>query len=123
MAMPVSNNATMELLPVLRDWDRKNTSPVETIAPKQAANGKVHLPTLKPKLAPRAKYKAAPKAAPQEVPMRPGSTIGFRKRACNKVPPTARLAPTNIQRMARGKRISRKIRSVRFILSELEKYF
>lgn len=123
MAMPVSNNATMELLPVFRDWDKKKTIPVEINAPMQAANGKVHLPTLKPKLAPRAKYKAAPKAAPQEVPISPGSTIGFLKSACSKVPPTAKLAPTKMQSIARGKRISKKIRSVRFILSELEKYF
>ena len=45
----------MELLPVLRDWERKNTIPVEINAPMQAANGNVHLPTLKLKVAPKAK--------------------------------------------------------------------
>src|SRR5690606_29179169 len=118
-----SNKATMELFPLLRDCERKKTKLVDTKAPKQAAKGSVHLPTLNPKVAPKAKYKAAPKAAPHEVPIRPGSTIGFLKSTCNKVPPTAKLAPTKMQRMARGKRISIKIRSVRSMESGSEKYF
>ena len=123
MAIPVSNKATIELLPLLRDCERKKTKLVDNNAPKHAARGNVHLPTLNPKVAPKAKYKAAPKAAPQDVPISPGSTIGFLKSACNKVPPTAKLAPTKMQRMARGKRISIKIRSVRFIESDAVKNF
>jgi len=48
-----------------------------------------------------------------DVPTSPGSTIGLRNNACIKTPPIAKLAPTKRQASALGRRISRKIRSVR----------
>ena len=56
------------------------------------------------------RYSAAPSAAPLDVPTSPGSTIGLRKSACIRVPPTPRLAPTNRHSSARGSRSSVKMR-------------
>jgi hypothetical protein len=123
IAIPVKSNLTIELLPDSFDTAKTKTSDVDSIAPKQAANGKVHTPALNLNDAPNTKYNAAPNAAPLDVPTKPGSTMGFRNRACINVPPTARHAPTIMHNKALGNLISMKIRSFKLIESELVKYF
>ncbi len=50
------------------------------------------------------KMKDAPKAAPALVPVRPGSTMGLRKRPCISTPETASIAPVMAQSNTLGKR-------------------
>src|SRR6266852_1734024 len=112
-AMPISKRPVVDSLLAVVVADTRNTKAVAAAPPRQAAIGSVHSPAWNFSAAPSTKYNDAPNAAPLEVPTNPGSTIGFRNNACINTPPIARLAPTKRQASVRGKRISRKIRSVR----------
>src|SRR5712692_8717794 len=111
-AMPISKRPVVDSLLAVVVAETRNTKAVAAAPPRQAAIGSVHSPAWNFSAAPSTKYNDAPNAAPLDVPTRPGSTIGLRNRACINTPPIARLAPTRMQASARGRRISRKIRSV-----------
>ena len=78
--------------------------------PRNAASGKVNIPSARDKpgisVAPSTMTNAAANAAPEETPIKPGSASGLRNRPCIAAPAAARPAPVSTPISTRGRRIA-----------------
>lgn len=91
-AIPESNSVKISVLPF--DFEKKKMINEDKIPPKNENKTTLQIECKKGMDVPRTMAIAANREQPAVIPIRPGSTIGFRKRPCAKAPDHANDPPT-----------------------------